>query len=95
MQDYGFTQEVQSVTCNLADDERITEAKIYMGMAQQYYSLLGIRFITNQKACPLFGVQTSDLEHVSGHRLLFISADQGITLLKELRLHFDYDCQTH
>ena len=96
MNNYGFHRGERSVTCNMADDERITAVTICKGLSSSNYKIFpGIQFITNQKSCPLFGSMTSDCVNVSGHRLLFISAKQGVKILKKITLHFDHGCQTN
>ena len=92
--EYGYTAKDSSVTCYLVPHERIVEVKMYKDLTPQgLEGLSGIQFMTNIKSCPLFGSETSDAAHISGHQLLAISVTQGVTLIKTITLHFDYDCQ--
>ena len=96
---YGDTlakwNQLSDVTesCILDEQERVTDVVVYRGSWYGYTVIKGLSFITTSKTCGLYGIQTDDSIHASGHQLLYISGRHG-AIIDSITANFDYNCTT-
>ena len=91
----GSSQYPMLHTCILSPPEEIIHnATVYSGENKWGNSVIsGIHFHSSRNSCPLFGVQTSNVELIAGHELYYMSGGWRTTGLATLYLHFDYNCE--